>query len=98
MPDRYGSFGLFRLFGFIDIVFAPAIRLWRWVGYLVAEAFPVDDGCTGNEIILSRRLTAIAGTCRSMIGASLHAAGVGILAMLPIGIKMHDRRAGFALA
>ena len=69
----------------------------RWFFDLFAEAFPPDRDYAGVYAAMSVATSCVARRCAGLISASRHAAG-GIIAALPIGFEVHERRAGFALA
>ena len=64
---------------------------------LVAERLPAHLGPVALYGALARRLAVGAGIVLHLISASISAAGVGILAMLPIGARMDDRRGHMGL-
>lgn len=67
---------------------------------IVAERLPALLGPAVLYGALARRLAVSAGIVLHLISASISAAGVGLLAMLPIGARIDDRRhrAGFSPA
>ena len=73
-----------------------ACELFRFM----AERLPVHFGSAALYGALARRLTARAGLVLHLISASISAASVGILAMLPIGARLDRRgfRVGLTMA
>ena len=59
---------------------------------LVAERLQADPGPVALYGALARRLAVAAGIVLHLISASIAAAGVGLLAMLPVGGRLDDCR------